>query len=167
MLPHLFQIFHHAMQSQYQLAPSSLLSILAEPIYARGSPVSLTTSSPPWPLCSHRSATALHREDTTEEVPELRVEFRGAAGDVQSAHSAPAGCQQLQAGLCSGPVHGLLTQGRALHMAMRARLVAVKPDVELQRRCWVPPQRPRPMLLATHSRQALVLHRVDSAGHAV
>ncbi len=89
----------------------------------------------------------MHLEGIKEGVPELWVEFRGAAGDVQSADTAPAGGQQSQAGLRGGSVHGLLTEWRALYVAVRACLVAVQPNVELQRRCCVSPQRPRPMLL--------------------
>ena len=55
--------------------------------------------------------------------------------------------QQLYAACGSGRVHGLLAQRRALHMAVRASLVAVQADVHLQRCRLAPPQRRDAMLL--------------------
>ena len=73
--------------------------------------------------------------------PEFRVELWSPASQVQRPHAALAGFQERDAALSCAPVHHLLAKGRALHMAVRAGLVAVQADVELQRSGCIPPER--------------------------
>ena len=66
-----------------------------------------------------------------KHTPELRRELRRAAGEVEGRDFRRA-CEQLEAARRRRGVHRLRALGAALHVAVRARLVAVQAHVELQ-----------------------------------
>ena len=68
---------------------------------------------------------------TNHQFLELRVQFRGAAGDVQRA-DLRMGFEDAQAGVHGLRAHRFGARRRGIHVAMPAGLVAELGDVELQ-----------------------------------
>mmetsp|Transcript_71544 Transcript_71544/g.220863 ORF Transcript_71544/g.220863 Transcript_71544/m.220863 type:complete len:562 (+) Transcript_71544:80-1765(+) len=95
-------------------------------------------------LQEHREVAAVHDAEprpraavaqsrgALDQRPEAGVQLRGAPGDVQGIH-ARGGPQEVQAALDHLLRHHLRAERRGLHVAVRAGLVAVEPDVHLQR----------------------------------
>src|SRR5215813_11563162 len=67
-----------------------------------------------------------------DEVIEMRIEFRRAAGDVELCNSRMS-LQDFQAAINSPPAHLLGAFGRSVHVAMMTSLIAQTCHVDLQR----------------------------------